>query len=235
MALVIAAIVVQAVSSAGFCAYLASRKGKNGTAWFFLGLLFGLLALLTLVGTPAEGRAETAVDTQRRGAPGSGLPTRKADTADGRRIQLLRDEKVLFDKGPAILTDQRLVVEALGADGPVETPLGDLASFRQVNGGQESRARQGSQAIGVGVALLVIGTLARGASELIEAVLFVIGALALLFGIYFVLSSAIRVKPHTVVMFQTIVSGDVIVSFPGWDSPDAEELTRVFVRAKRAF
>ena len=154
---------------------------------------------------------------------------------DQTKIRLHSGENVLFDKGPVILTDQRLVAEALGAEGPVETPLGDLASFRQVNGGQESRARQGSQAIGVGVPLLVIGTLARGASELIEAFLFVIGALALLFGVYFVLSSALRVKPHTVVLFQTIVSEDVIVSFPGWDNPDAEELTRVFVRAKRAF
>ena len=153
---------------------------------------------------------------------------------DQTKIRLQSGEEVLFDKGPAILTNLRLVAEAPGADGPVETPLGDLASFRQVNGGQESRAREGSQAIGVGVALLVVGTLARGASELLEAILFVIGALALLLGLYFVLSSALRVKPHTVVLFQTIVSEDVVVAFPGWDNPDAEELTRVFVRAKRA-
>ena len=153
---------------------------------------------------------------------------------DQTKIRLHSGEKVLFDKGPAILTNQRLVSEALGADEPVETPLGDLASFRQVNGGQESRVRQGSQAIGGGVALLIIGSLAAGAPELIEAILFVIGALAFLFGTYFVLSSAIRVKPHTVVHFQTSAFKDVILSFPGWDNPDAEELTRVFARAKRA-
>ncbi len=153
---------------------------------------------------------------------------------DQTKIRLHSGEKVLFDKGPVILTDQRLVAEALGAEGPVETPLADLASFRQLNGGQESRARPGSQAIGVGAALLIIGTLARDASELSEAILFVIGSLALLVGAYFVLSSALRVKPHTVLQFQTILSEDVIVSFPGWDSPDAEGLTRAFVRAKRA-
>ena len=153
---------------------------------------------------------------------------------DQTKIRLHSGEKVLFDKGPAILTNQRLVSEALGADEPVETPLGDLASFRQVNGGQESRVRQGSQAIVGGVALLIIGSLAAGAPELIEAILFVIGALAFLFGTYFVLSSAIRVKPHTVVHFQTSAFKDVILSFPGWDNPDAEELTRVFARAKRA-
>ena len=152
---------------------------------------------------------------------------------DQTKIRLHSGEEVLFDKGPAVLTNQRLVAEA-GADGPVETPMADLVSFRQVNGGQESRAREGSQAIGIGVALLVIGTLARGASELIEAILFVIGALALLIGIYFVSSSFIRVRPHTLVMFQTILTEDVVVSFPGWDNTDAEELTRVFVRAKRA-
>ncbi len=153
---------------------------------------------------------------------------------DQTKIRLHSGEEVLFDKGPATLTTQRLVADVLGAEGPIETPLRDLASFRQVNGGQESRARQGSQAIGAGVALLVIGSLARGASELIEAILFVIGALAFLIGIYFVSSSVIRVKPHTVVLFQTILSEDVIVSFPGWDNPDAEELTRLFLRAKRA-
>ncbi len=156
------------------------------------------------------------------------------ESMDQTKIRLHSGEEVLFDKGPVILTNQRLVADALGAEGPVETPLTDLASFRQLNGGQESRARQGSQAIAIGAALLIVGTLARGASELIEAVLFIIGALALLLGLYFVLSSALRVKPHTVVQFQTVLSKDVIVSFPGWDSPDAEELTRLFLRAKRA-
>ena len=153
---------------------------------------------------------------------------------DPTKIRLHSGEKVLFDKGPAVLTDERLVAETMGADGPVETPLADLASFRQVNGGVESRTREGSQAIGIGVALLVIGALARGASEILEAILFIIGALALLIGVYFVLSSAIRVKPHTLVLFQTILSEDIVVTFPGWDNPDAEELTRRFVRAKRA-
>ena len=152
---------------------------------------------------------------------------------DQTEIRLHSGEKVLFDKGPAVLTNQRLVAEALGADGPVETQLGDLASFRKVNGGHESRLRQGSQAIGGGAVLLIIGSLVRSSSELIEKILFFIGALAVIFGIYVVLSSAIRVKPHTLVQFQTIALRDVIVSFPGWDNPDAEELTRVFVQAKR--
>ena len=153
---------------------------------------------------------------------------------DQTKITLHSGEKVLFEKGPAILTDQRLVAEPFGSDGLVETPLADLASFRQVNGGQQSRVREGSQAIGVGVVVLIIGTLAGGASDLIEAIMFFTGALALLLGLYFVLSSAMRIKPHTLVQFQTIVSHDVIVPFPGWDNPDAEELTRAFVRAKRA-
>ena len=153
---------------------------------------------------------------------------------DQTKIRWHSGEQVLFDKGPAVLTNQRLVAEALGADGSVETRLGDLASFRQVNGGEESRVRQGSQATGGGVALLTIGWLASDASDLIEMILFVIGALALIFGIYLVLSSTIRVKPHTLVHFQTSALQDVIVSFPGWDNSDAEELTRIFVRAKRA-
>ena len=153
---------------------------------------------------------------------------------DQTKIRLHSGEEVLFDKGPAFLTNQRLVAEALGADGPVETRLGDVASFRRANGGQKGRGRQGSQAIGGGVALLIIGSLAGGASELVETILFVIGALTFLSGTYLALSSVIRVKPHTVVHFQTTAFKDVIVSFPGWDNPDAQELTRAFVRAKRA-
>lgn len=40
-----------------FCAYLAGEKGRSGGAWFFLGLIFGILALLVLIGLPSEQRS----------------------------------------------------------------------------------------------------------------------------------------------------------------------------------
>ena len=40
-----------------FCAYLASEKGRSGGSWFFLGVVFGILALLVLIGLPSEKRS----------------------------------------------------------------------------------------------------------------------------------------------------------------------------------
>ena len=45
-----------AVVMGAFCAYLANEKGKDGAGWFFLGMLFGIIALLVLVGLPSEKR-----------------------------------------------------------------------------------------------------------------------------------------------------------------------------------
>ena len=150
------------------------------------------------------------------------------------RISLRRDEEVLFEKGPAILTNRRLVAEAIGAEETVEVPLVDLASFRLLNVGQQSRLSQGVQATAGGAVVLVVGTLSRGASELVEVILFVVGALVLLLGLYYLLTTALRLKPRTTVVFETSALTDVALSFPEWDNPDAKELTRAFARAKRA-
>ena len=45
---------VYGVVLGSFCAYLAGQKGRDGTSWFFLGLVFGILALLVLIGLPGE-------------------------------------------------------------------------------------------------------------------------------------------------------------------------------------
>ena len=150
------------------------------------------------------------------------------------RISLQRDEEVLFEKGPAILTNRRLVAEAIGIEETVEVPLGDLLSFKQFNVGQQSRLSQGIQATSAGTVVLVLGTLARSASELLEGILFVAGALALLLGLYYLLTTAVRVRPRTTVLFETSDVKEVALSFPDWDNEDATELTRTFARAKRA-
>ena len=150
-----------------------------------------------------------------------------------RRIRLLRDEEIIFEGGPAVLTNQRLLAEVAGAKEPVEAKLAELASFRKMNGGQQSRTRAGVQSMAGGVGVMVLGTLVRQSSQLLETVFFLVGAMALLVGTYFVLSSMLRVKPNTTVFFRTRDFDDIAISFPGWDNPEAEELTRNFVRAKR--
>ena len=50
-------------SCGGFCAWLASEKNRDGTSWFFLGFIFGWIALIALAGSPIlseERKAELA-------------------------------------------------------------------------------------------------------------------------------------------------------------------------------
>ena len=50
-------------SCGGFCAWLASEKNRDGTSWFFLGFIFGWIALIALAGSPIlseEGKTELA-------------------------------------------------------------------------------------------------------------------------------------------------------------------------------
>lgn len=44
------------IASAFFCAWLALEKGRDGVNWFFLGLLVGPIALITLVGAPIRAK-----------------------------------------------------------------------------------------------------------------------------------------------------------------------------------
>ena len=50
--LIFAGIVVSALVSASFCAWLAHVKGRPVGAWFSLGLVFGPFALLAVAGAP---------------------------------------------------------------------------------------------------------------------------------------------------------------------------------------
>lgn len=43
-----------AVASGIFCAFIASEKGRSGFAWFLLGMLFPIIALLAVIGVPSK-------------------------------------------------------------------------------------------------------------------------------------------------------------------------------------
>ena len=57
MELLLILFLVYALIFGFFCAYLAGEKGRSGGSWFFLGLVFGILALLVLIGLPSEQRS----------------------------------------------------------------------------------------------------------------------------------------------------------------------------------
>ena len=48
-----AALVVLWLASAGFCAWLAEVKGRDGYLWILGGLLFGIVALIAIAGAPS--------------------------------------------------------------------------------------------------------------------------------------------------------------------------------------
>jgi hypothetical protein len=54
------------IIAGGFSAWLASAKGYDGAAWFFLGLLFGLFALMAVGFAPVkEPPAEPGADSYK--------------------------------------------------------------------------------------------------------------------------------------------------------------------------
>ena len=59
MELLLILFLVYALVFGFFCAYLAGEKDRSGGSWFFLGLVFGILALLVLIGLPSEQRSST--------------------------------------------------------------------------------------------------------------------------------------------------------------------------------
>lgn len=64
-----------------FCAYLASTKGRGVGSWFFLGLIFGILALLVLIGVPSQQRSSPK--DRRRSSQSTG--TSEAEEEPGQK------------------------------------------------------------------------------------------------------------------------------------------------------
>ena len=49
---VVMIVVIHASIAAAFCACLAAEKNRDAWSWFFLGAVFGLIALIAIVGMP---------------------------------------------------------------------------------------------------------------------------------------------------------------------------------------
>ena len=45
-------VVVQAIACSLFCAFVAGQKNRDSVVWFFVGLFFGLFALIAIAGSP---------------------------------------------------------------------------------------------------------------------------------------------------------------------------------------
>ena len=157
---------------------------------------------------------------------------------DGRTLDLEKDEEIVFEKGPAILTNRRLLVARRNAQpgsGFHEALLRDIATCEKISGGRESQMQPGMKTLGAGVAVGAIEFIIPRLSTLVASLFFLAGTIGVLIGLYLILGTVTRERPHTTVLFQVLEGNDIAVSFPQRDNPDADDLIRAFNRAKRGF
>ena len=80
---IVVAVVVQGLVFGGFCAYLAEQKGKDAGIWFLLGLVFGIIGLLALIGSPSEAGSQGSQSTARTSVGQSQVPGSTATLEPG--------------------------------------------------------------------------------------------------------------------------------------------------------
>ena len=154
------------------------------------------------------------------------------------QLDLQQDEEILSEAEWAVLTNQRLVAALNRKDRTEITDdveLSDIVSFKKSNGGQESRLRPGLQFLGAGAVITVLQIVFADLlpSQLVETILFLLGAAGMLIGFYLVIGSVMRIRPFTVIVFTIVGARDIPVHFPGQDNPDADRMMNMFTRAKR--
>lgn len=151
---------------------------------------------------------------------------------------LLPEEQVMFERPHVVVTNRRL----LAVNGRsrsyenVELSLREVGTPKKFNGGQKDRKVAGAKLLGLGLGIIVLELLAEQVANIndnIEMIMFVIGALATVVGVYFLVASLMHVKPNTTVVFPVVEGDEIVVPFPEWDSTEADELTLQFARAKR--
>ena len=157
-------------------------------------------------------------------------------------VELPPDEQIVFEGGGGILTNRRLLARVKAR--PDQEPdrvvdLTDIVKHEKRNGGEESRMGQGLKLLAGGAVVTAAGALGSGflrglggIFETVELLLFVVGMVGLLLGLYLVLKSLIRVQPNTTIFFRLTNGDDVPVTFPGRDNPQADELIRRYLRVK---
>lgn len=154
------------------------------------------------------------------------------------QVNLRKDEEILSEAEWAVLTNQRLVA-ALNrknrSEITDEADLSDIVSFKKSNGGQESRTQPGLMFLAAGAAITVLQILFVDMlpSQLVETILFLLGAAGVLIGFYLIIGSVMRIRPFTVIVFTVVGARDIPVHFPGQDNPEADRMMNIFTRAKR--
>ena len=154
-------------------------------------------------------------------------------------LRLEDGEDVLFDDGQIAVTNKRLVGNfGRAKEGAFdEADLTDVGPPNKFNGGYHSRRPLAVRLLAAGVVGVAASAVFRQALIAVwfglEPLVFLAGALAFTVGVYLLLNSLFRNRPNTTVIFSPLKGESIIASYPDWDNPQAEELTRHFARAKR--
>jgi hypothetical protein len=157
-------------------------------------------------------------------------------------LDLAEGEEVLFERDHVVLTNLRLMADWSSGRAKSVVAVKDIDGVRHLDGGQDSRLGSGIKILGVGAVLMatqllverfVITASANAALNLLNVIFFVIAAVGLGVGLHVVITSLVRVKPHTSLLFVRFKNKDILVSFPGKQNEDAEKLRAAFNRQQR--
>ena len=154
-------------------------------------------------------------------------------------FDLHNEEQVMFERPHVVVTNRRLLVVKgmVKTKADAEVSLSDVGIPKKLNGGQKDRLADGAKLFVGGSAVIFLEVVMEQFADIndsIETVFFVLGALAAVVGVYFLLGSFLGVKPNTLMVFPMADGEEIVVRFPEWDNPEADELNRQFSRAKRA-
>ena len=168
-----------------------------------------------------------------------------ADTSTaGRRLDLLDGEEVVFERDHVVLTSLRLMANWSGGHAKDVVTVKEVDGVRRLDGGQESRMEAGLKALAGAAALAAVQVPldaflisrwdAPTGVNILNTLLFVAWAIAAGVAAYLILTSVVRVRPHTSLLFVRFHGKDVLVSFPGRNNADAAALRAEFERRKRS-
>lgn len=158
-------------------------------------------------------------------------------------MDLAEGEEVLFELDHVVLTNLRLMADWSNGRAKSIVAVKDIDGVRRLDGGQESRLGSGIKILGVGAVLMalqllverfVVTAIANSALNILNVIFFVIAAVGLGVGLHVIVTSLVRVKPHTSLLFVRFKNKDILVSFPGLQNEDAEKLRAAFNRQQRA-
>ncbi len=155
------------------------------------------------------------------------------------RFELLQDEEIVLEDEQAVITNKRLIGNFGDAsEGEFDAyELAEVGAPNKFNGGQYGRRAIGVRLLVGGAAIVAAGAVFRSIiiqiGYLAEPIVFVVGSVGSMVGLYMLLNDLFRPPPNTTIIFPVFDGKDVIASYPDWDNPQAEEMVRSFARVKR--